>query len=320
LKLTIINDYYFHTLPENLLQEIKDIAAGYAVTQIEQRVITADDLIDSEVVFGRIPPHLLIKLPNLKWLHLASAGANGMTDRALYANKSTVLTKSSGTFGVPIAEHIVGMMIALGRNFGHYYKKQFEGFWDGNFPNLLDISGTTVLVVGLGDIGTQVSRLLSAFGCRLIGMRKNAGKPHEIIDEVYSISELHEILPQADYVLICTPGTEETNNLFGQKEFELMKSNAIIINIGRGMIIDSIALAEALNNGQIHGAGLDVTDPEPLPSGHPLWSAKNLFITPHVSAATSVTTERRARVFINLLKRYIAGEELYNFVDFDAGY
>jgi len=320
LKLTIIYDYFFRKLPDGLLQEIKDIAVGYDVTEVEQSVITVRDLVDSDIVFGRIPPELLIELPKLKWLHLASAGANGMTDKALYANKSTVVTKSSGTFGVPIAEHIVGMMIALARDFGRYYKAQFDGVWDGDFPNLLDISDSTVLIIGLGDIGTQVSRVLSGFGCKLIGMRRDASKPHEVISEVYGTANLHEVLPRADYVLICTPGTPETDKLFGREEFEIMQRSAILINIGRGMVIDSEALAVALSEGKIQGAGLDVTDPEPLPKGHPLWSAPNLLITPHVSAATSVTTQRRARVFINLLKRYVTGQELYNLVDFDAGY
>lgn len=320
MKLTIIYDYFFRKLPDGLLQEIKDIAVGYDVTEVEQSVITVRDLVDSDIVFGRIPPELLIELPKLKWLHLASAGANGMTDKALYANKSTVVTKSSGTFGVPIAEHIVGMMIALARDFGRYYKAQFDGVWDGDFPNLLDISDSTVLIIGLGDIGTQVSRVLSGFGCKLIGMRRDASKPHEVISEVYGTANLHEVLPRADYVLICTPGTPETDKLFGREEFEIMQRSAILINIGRGMVIDSEALAVALSEGKIQGAGLDVTDPEPLPKGHPLWSAPNLLITPHVSAATSVTTQRRARVFINLLKRYVTGQELYNLVDFDAGY
>jgi phosphoglycerate dehydrogenase-like enzyme len=320
LKLTIINDHYFRKLPDELLHEIKDTAPEYTVTEAEQNGISIDDLFDSDIVFGRIPPHLLIELPNLKWQHLASAGANGLMDRELYANKSMMLTKSSGTFGISIAEHIVGMMIALGRDFGRYYRKQFEGVWDSEWPILLDISGSTVLIIGLGDIGTEVSRHLSGFGCRLIGMRKNADKPHEVIKDVRSTSQLHETLPEVDYIIICTPGTAETDKLFRYKEFEIMKSTAIIINVGRGMIIDSEALAEALNERKIYGAGLDVTEPEPLPAGHPLWSARNILITPHVSAATNVTTKRRAHVFIKMLKRYVAGQGLYNFIDFEAGY
>ena len=320
MKLTIINDYYFKNLSNELLQKVKDTACGYEVKQVEQSGIEVKDLIDSDIVFGRIPPELLIKLPNLKWLHLASAGANGMTDRTLYANKETILTKSSGTFGVPMAEYIIGMMVALGRNFGYYYKKQSENEWCSTFPNHLGIAGTTVVIIGIGDIGTEVAVHLSGFGCRIIGLRRNISKPNKAISDVRHISRLHETLPEADYVIICTPGTTETDKLFKSEEFELMKSNAIIINIGRGIIIDSEALADALNEKKIYGAGLDVTEPEPLPPEHPLWSARNILITPHVSAATSMTTERRTMVFIDLLKCYVSGQEMYNLVDFDAGY
>jgi phosphoglycerate dehydrogenase-like enzyme len=177
-----------------------------------------------------------------------------------------------------------------------------------------------VLIIGLGDIGTEVSHHLSGFGCRLIGMRKNINKPHKVINDVRPISQLQETLPEVDYVIICTPGTSETDKLFGHKEFELMKSTAIIINVGRGMIIDSEALADALSRREIYGAGLDVTEPEPLPAGHPLWSARNILITPHVSAATNVTTKRRAHVFIKLLERYVTGQEMHNLIDFEAGY
>ena len=320
MKLTIINDYYFHKLSDELLQRIKDTAPSYTVTEVEQAVVKVKDLIDSEIVFGRIPPHLLIELPKLKWLHMASAGVNGMTDRALYANQSTILTKSSGTFGISISEHIIGMMIALGRDFGRYYKNQNESRWCSDFPDLLGISGSTVLIVGLGNIGTEVARHLCGFGCRIIGLRRNTSKTNDVVSDVRHISKLHEVLPEADYVIVCTPGTTETDKLFGHKEFEIMKSNAIIINVGRGFVIDSNTLTDALNERKIHGAGLDVTEPEPLPPEHPLWNARNILITPHVSAATSVTTERRVGVFVDLLKRYMAGQELYNLVDFDAGY
>jgi phosphoglycerate dehydrogenase-like enzyme len=320
MKITILYDYFFETLSTRLLAEISDAAPGYTVSAVSQSIVELKDLIDSEIVFGRVPPHLLEDLPNLKWLHLASAGADGMTDISLYANKSIMLTKSSGTFGIPMAEHIIGMMIALSRNSIYYYEEQKRSRWCGTLPDFVDVYGSTVLVLGLGDIGTEVCKRLLAFGCKLIGFRRDASKPHELLSDVRPISKLHDCLPEADYVIICTPGTVETKGLFGREEFALMKDKTIIINVGRGIIIDSDALNEALVDGKIGGAGLDVTDPEPLPEEHPLWNAPNLLITPHISAATKLTTERRAGVFINLLKLYVAGQEMYNIVDFDAGY
>jgi len=300
--------------------EIQEVAPGFEISQIEQKDVTTADLIGSGIVFGRIPPHLLIELKNLKWLHLGSAGANGMTDISLYANKSVIVTKSSGTFGIAVADYIIGMMISLGRSFGYYFDKQRNGEWCQKMLEYFDMSGSTVIVVGLGDIGTQVSKRLCAFGCKLIGFRRDVSKLHEVVSDIRPISQLRESLPEADYIILCAPGTAETAKLISHAEFDLMKKRAIIINVGRGMIIDTDALVEALHKKKIAGAGLDVTEPEPLPAGHPLWSAPNVFITPHVSAPTKVTAERRVKIFTDLLKRYLAGQQMYNIVDFDAGY
>jgi len=320
LKLTIINDYYFGELSDELRTRIKNAAPGYNVTEVQRDTISVEDLIDSDIVFGRIPPHLLPDLKKLKWMHLGSAGADGLTDISMYGNDSVIVTKSSGTFGIPISEHIMGMMIALSRGFIYYHKKQLTNEWCGTFPDFHNIHGSTVLIIGLGDIGTEVSKHLTGFGCKIIGLRRDISKPHETIEDIRPISKLHESLPEADYIIICAPGTPETNKMFGRDEFEIMKSRAIIINIGRGMIIDSDALTDALNEGKIAGAGLDVTDPEPLPNDHPVWQAKNVLITPHVSAASQLTTQRRVNIFIDLLTRYVNGNEMYNKVDFEAGY
>ena len=320
MKISIITDFYFQALTDAQLAEIQDAAPGALISQYEQKKVTAVDLIDSEIVFGRIPPHLLIMLENLKWLHLGSAGANGMTDISLYANKSVILTKSSGTFGIAVADYIIGTMISLSRSFGYYYDKQRDGEWSQKSLEYFDISGATVLIVGLGSIGTEVSKRLSAFGCHIIGFRRDVSKPHEIVSDIRPLSRLRESLPEADYIILCAPGTAETTKRVSYAEFNLMKKRAIIINVGRGMIIDTDALVEALRTQKIAGAALDVTEPEPLPEGHPLWSAPNVFITPHISALTQVTAERRFEIFIDLLKRYLAGQEMYNFVDFDAGY
>jgi len=321
MKIAMIYSQAFPKFSDELMSKIKDTAVGAAITEVYQDDFTVEDIIDSDVVFGRLDPQILKSLPNLKWYHLFTAGADGMTDISLYANKSVILTRSSGTYGIPIAEYIIGMMIAVSRRFGFYYEKQREGLWSwGDNQDMLDIYGSTVLVLGLGDIGTEVCRRLSAFNCNIIGIRRNASKPHELVKDVRPLSQLKESLIEADYVIICTPGTEKTTKLFGEEEFKLMKKRAIIVNVGRGSAIDSNALVTALHEGEIAGVGLDVTDPEPLPSDHPLWSAPNILITPHVSPLTPIIVERRAMIFIDLLQRYINGDEMYNKVDFTEGY
>jgi len=320
MKITLIYNQGFVKLPDELVERIRDTAPGVTISEIYESDVCVEDLFESEIVFGRIHPRMLKNLPNLKWLHLYTAGADGMTDLSLYANESVLLTKASGTYGVPIAEHVIGMMTAISHNFGYYYNEQSKGLWSNQSPKLLDIFGSTVLVLGLGDIGTEVCRRLSRFDCNIIGIRRNPSKPHEFVQDIRPLSRLHDSLPEADFVVICTPGTEQTNKLFGQNEFKLMKSNAIIVNIGRGSAIDTDALAVALHTQEIYGAGLDVTDPEPLPADHPLWNAPNTLITPHISGLTPMMIERRLMIFIDLLKRYLNEDEMYNKVDFTEGY
>jgi len=322
MNIALIYSQGFTKLPDEILNKIRSTAPGAKIIEAYQDDVTVEDIVDTEIIFGRVSRRMLKSLPNLKWCHLFTAGADGLTDISLYANKSVILTKSSGTYGVPIAEYVIGMMLALGRKFGHYYEKQQESkwSWSDGVSDSFDIFGSTVLVLGLGDIGTEVCRRLSGFGCNIIGIRRNPSTPHELVQDVRPLSRLHESLREADYVVICTPGTEKTAKLFGENEFNLMKKRAMIVNIGRGSAIDTDALVAALHNGEIAGAGLDVTDPEPLPDKHPLWTAPNVLITPHVSPLTPVIIERRAMIFIDLLNRYLNGEEMYNIVDFAEGY
>jgi phosphoglycerate dehydrogenase-like enzyme len=320
MKLTILYDDIFQEYSEEALNGLRDSVPGVTVSSLPRVSVELDQLIDSEVIFGWAPPHLLKDLKNLKWLHLSSAGANSYTDRSLYANPSVLLTKSSGTFGIPIAEHVVGMMISLSRNFEFCYENQKKGIWHRGDSISLDLFDSNVLVLGLGDIGTEVCSRLLGFGCNITGFRHDTSIPHELVSCVRPISLLRESLPDADYIVICLPGTAETRNLIGREELELMKSRAIIINIGRGSIIDTDALVDALNGGKIAGAGLDVTEPEPLPQGHPLWSARNVLITPHVSASSALSPQRRLDIFTDLLQHYMSGQHMYNIVDFDSGY
>jgi phosphoglycerate dehydrogenase-like enzyme len=184
----------------------------------------------------------------------------------------------------------------------------------------LDLYGSTVFVLGLGDIGTELSKRLTAFGCNIIGFRHNTSTPCQYVKEVLPISDLRKRLHEADYIAVCLPGTKSTKDLISFEEFALMKQSAIIINVGRGTIINTDALLDALTSRKIKGAGLDVTDPEPLPYNHPLWHLDNVLITPHISGISTQNDDRRLRIFGDLLSRYVKGEPLYNVVDFTLGY
>ena len=320
MKLTALTDNFFVNYPDSVLLALEAVSPGLTITCMPRTSATIVNLMDSEAIFGWVSPRLLKDLPNLKWLHLPNSGANNYANPALYANPSVILTKSSGTFGIPISEYVLGMMVALSRNFTRHYKNQQEGNWPRDYLETLDIFGSNVFVLGLGDVGTEVCKRLSGFGCHITGFRRDTSVPHEFANEVRPISLLRESLPDADYIIFCLPGTNETYQLIGREEFGLMKKRAIVINIGRGSLIDTDALVDALNNHQIAGAGVDVTDPEPLPAEHPLWSAENVIITPHSSAMSPGNDARRLEIFTDLLKRYTSEQELYNIVDFALGY
>jgi phosphoglycerate dehydrogenase-like enzyme len=321
MKVSILYSKVFNNRhSEEILNEIRKSVPNVTIEHVTEEIHNIDTLLDSEVIFGSPPPAELKKLKNLKWLHILSAGADNYINKDLYANPTVILTKSSGTYGIPIAEHIIGMMLALSRNLTSFNDNQKSGLWKSGSLKFLDLYGSTVIVLGLGDIGTELSKRLAAFGCNIIGFRHNTSISCQYAKEILPISDFRKRLHEADYIAVCLPGTESTKNLISFEEFALMKQRAIITNIGRGTIINTDALLDALTSRKIKGAGLDVTDPEPLPADHPLWCLDNVLITPHVSGFSTLNDDRRLRIFGDLLSRYVKGEPLYNVVDFKWGY
>ena len=177
-------------------------------------------------------------------------------------------------------------------------------------------------VLGLGDIGGEFAKRAKALGARVIGVRRTGTDKPDFVDELIHTDKLDEYLPQADCVAITLPGTTATKGMFDAERMAKMKDGAILLNVGRGMIVDTDALCAALENGKLAGAGVDVTDPEPLPADHPLWKMENAVITPHISGGYHLqeTHDRIVRIMAENLKRFLAGEPLRNVVDFSTGY
>lgn len=184
------------------------------------------------------------------------------------------------------------------------------------------IEGSRVLVVGLGDIGTAFARKMKALGCRTVGIKRRDGRKPEGVDDLYTLERLEQQLPKADIVALSLPGNADTYHLLSRERMAMLKKNAVILNVGRGMTLDTDALTDALREGRIAGAALDVTDPEPLPEDHPLWSMENVIITPHVSGGFSLpeTLEQILDICIANLECYLVGRPLRNIVDFETGY
>lgn len=256
---------------------------------------------------------------NLEWLHLQSAGATEYLDGAL--PQGTILTNSTGAYGVAISEHMLALLLQIYKKLPLYREAQRKEAWH-DFGPVRSVYGSTVLILGLGDIGGEFARRIKALGGYTIGVRRSGRNKPEYLDELYQIDSLDFLLPRADVVAMSLPGTKETYRLMNRERLFQMKQDAVLLNVGRGSTVDTEALCDLLESGRLLGAGLDVTDPEPLPPGHRLWKMPGVFITPHISGGNHLaeTMERVVRIGASNLRAYLAGLPLQNLIDFRTGY
>lgn len=273
-----------------------------------------------QIIFGNPSPLLVSGCKSLEWLQTCSAGVDPYMAEDVIP-KACVLTNATGAYGLAISEHMLAMHLSLIKRLTEYGRQQQEGLWKDLGP-VSSIWGSTVLVLGLGDIGGSYSRLVKAMGAYVIGLRRKDLSPVDYADEIHLTADLDSLIPRADVIAIALPGTRDTARLMDSRRIALMKKGAILLNVGRGSVVDTNALCEALKSGAIGGAGLDVTDPEPLPKDHILWSAPGALITPHVSGGYHLneTKMRILKIFAENLERFLRGEPLRNQVDFETGY
>ena len=292
---------------------------GVEIFQLEAGEIKAEHIKKADIIFGWAAPAMLKEAENLKWLHLPSAGVEAYTDMSIYANKDIILTRSKDVFNIQIAEHVIMLFLALSRGLREGVISTAEGKWR-HVSGQMELTGSKVLIVGAGGIGGELAKRLKGFDCQVVGIRRSGAEKSEYFDEMYTEKDIEKLLPEADYVALCLPNTPQTKGMFDYSKFSLMKRSAVIVNIGRGEAIVSNDMARALEEGLIAGAGLDVTDPEPLPEGHCLWKAPNIIITSHTSGGSIYSNDRRFDLFFDLFKRYLAGKSLDGVVDFTRGY
>jgi phosphoglycerate dehydrogenase-like enzyme len=233
-----------------------------------------------------------------------------------------VFTNMQGVHGPTIADHVFGMLLTLTRDLRYYLDDEQRGTWnrDGSGHTRIALQDRTLLVVGLGGIGREVAQRAKGFGMRVLATRRSAVTPPPYVDEQGTPDDLHRFLAEADVVVLCVPLTEETTGMIGAEELALMNAGSYLVNVARGKVVVTEALVDALERGHLAGACLDVTDPEPLPAGHTLWSMPNVVITPHVSSRSALTGDRWEALYIENLRRFGAGEPLLNVVDMAAGY
>jgi phosphoglycerate dehydrogenase-like enzyme len=271
-----------------------------------------------------LSPAFLKAATKLVWLQAHSAGVERyLAVPELATTDRIVLTNLRGAHGPAIADHAFAMLLTLTRDLPFHLEGRATGRWAPRGSGVLRpiaLQGRTLLVVGLGGIGTEIARRGFGFGMRVIGTRRSNDPAPEYIEKVGKPSDLAAMLPEADVVALAVPLTAETQGLINAPAIASMKRGSYLINVARGKLIDTAALVAALRSGQLAGACLDVTDPEPLPPNHPLWQLPNVVITPHNSDEAELTEERAAALFLENLRRFDAGEPLLNVVDKKVGY
>lgn len=270
----------------------------------------------ADVVAGPISPAALGRATRLKWVQSWLAGTNSLLYPEMIASP-VVLTSVAGNGAISMAEHAVMLMLMLARDTRRWLKNQEERRWERWFHP--ELTGQTCGIIGLGYSGQDLALKLKAFHMRVIGMRRTA-RPTPNVDEVFPRERLHDLLAQSDFVVVTAPRTPETRGMIGEAELRAMKPSAYYICYSRGGIADDAALLRALHEGWIAGAGLDAHSQEPLPPDSPFWTAPNTIITPHNSATSPLSRERRIDIFVENLERFLAGEPLRSVVNKEAGY
>ena len=276
---------------------------------------------DCEILYAHSPDLLRAAPATLKWYCCSFAGVDPYCkDPAIFANPDCILTNSN-VYGVTIAEHVVMVTLMLLRRMPEYEEVVRNRSWSNQLP-IRSIRDNEFTILGTGNIGVNVADRMRGMGAaKIIGLSRS-GRPHPAFDEVHPIADLDKVLPDTKILVMALPGTAETIHILNRERIALLPKDAYIINVGRGTAIEQEPLIEALNEGRIAGAALDVMDPEPLPHDHPLWSAKNLILTPHVSGNMTLgyTCDTNVAMFCEDLRNYAAGRPLNGFVDRVKGY
>ncbi|MGZ3609308.1 MAG: D-2-hydroxyacid dehydrogenase [Ktedonobacteraceae bacterium] len=322
-SLKVVTTFPFSDESQHLLKEA-------AATEAFE-VTTADELSahlsDAEILCSYfIPADWQTQAPKLRWVQFPGAGVDSLATTGLLDAKSGVIvTTAAGIHAETISEYVFGSMLMFNWNWPQMVRLQDNHVWarSATWYHLggRELAGQTLGIIGLGHIGRRIAQLAQAFGMQVIGMRRSISSEQEPdVDQSFLPEELHELLRMCDYVVISVPLTRETEKLIGEDELRIMRSNAYVVNIARGRVIDEQALIRALREGWIAGAGLDVTEEEPLPSESPLYSMPNVILTPHISGNSTHYDTRLATLFADNLKRYRSGQQLQNQYEPSRGY
>lgn len=316
----------FRFSPESL--EVLSKAANSETVPVTRTEDFLARLPEAEVLCAiNVPDNVREVAPRLRWLQYPGAGVDGLRPTGLLdADSNVIVTTASGIHAASISEYVFGSMLMFNRKWPEMVRLQDQHVWPRNagWYNLggRELDGHTLGIVGLGSIGRRIAQLGHAFGMQVLATRRSvqAGEKDPDVDELYPMERLHDMLQRGDYVVIAVPLTPATEKLIGEAELQAMRPNTYLINIARGRVIDEAALIRALNEKWIAGAGLDVTEEEPLPAESPLYTMPNVILTPHISGVSTEYDKRLTQLFADNLQRYRRGEPLRNLYEPERGY
>lgn len=277
----------------------------------------ADELLDAEIFYGFHTPEVFRGATQLRWIQSTAAGLEQVLEPELVA-RNLKITNASGVHAGPVAEMAWALTLAVARGLPTYFRQQQDHQWERS--TYYDLEDATAGIIGLGGIGRRYARTAAAFGMRVLAVDRHEPVKPEDVESLWGLDRLDEMLAQSDFVLVSCPYSSETHHLINHERLGRMKPTAILVNIARGGIVDEEALAAALREGRLAGAGLDVCETEPLPADSPLWDTPNLVITPHCAGLSAHRRRRLTEFFCENLRRYFSDEPLANLVDQAKGY
>ena len=313
-KIVIYDDLL--SLDQALIQTIQEVAPEATVVAPSKENLV-EELTDAEIFFGFCPPEIIQSTNSLRWIQMTSAGMDKIPTSKLDADDLTICN-ASGVHAPQVVELAWTLTLAIANRLPKLVQNQQQHHWSWEKRN--DLEGSTAGIIGLGGIGRRYARVASAFGMHVLAVDLHQPPKPDDVKSLWPINRLDEMIQSSDVVMISCPYTPETHHLINRNRLALMQPTAFLINIARGEIIDEEAMVEALCEGRIAGAGIDVTKTEPLPEDSPLWDVPNLIITPHSAGISPYRTQRLLQFFCSNLQRYLAGDPLHNVVDRQKGY
>ncbi len=311
-------------LSPDMVQELARTAPNVRIVAA-RGVALEKEIVDADAMVGvPLTPELFKRATRLKWLHIASAGVErhgsqfGLFPELVESN--VIVTNAKNIYGPQIADHAFAFLLALTRRLNVTIPRQHLEEWPPGRTGMVELNGKTAVIIGVGGIGSQIAQRAHGFGMKVIGVDIRDIPAGNTVQRVVPPDMLDAVLPEADVVFVSVPHTPKSEGMMGARQFELMKQGSYFIAMSRGKIYSHAGLVKALDSGRLAGAGLDVTDPEPLPKGDPLWKFPNVVITPHTSGGSDNLEARLNNLVKENIRRFGAGLPLLNVVDKKEGF